>query len=78
MEMKSLRVTAEGQVTIPRGIREALGISAGTEADFVEEGGRFYIVKTEQPSATGKFGKLRGIASAKVTTDEILCLTREP
>ncbi len=73
-----MRVTTEGRVTIPRGIRKALNISAGTEVDFVEENGRYYIVKREQPKTTGKFGKLRGIATAKMTTDEILSLMREP
>jgi AbrB family looped-hinge helix DNA binding protein len=72
-----VRITTKGQVTIPRNIREALGISPETEIDFVEDGGRFYIVKTDEPNATGKFRKLRGIASAGMTTDEILSLTRE-
>ena len=72
-----MRVTTKGQVTIPRDIREALGISAETEIDFIEDGGRFYIVKTNEPSVTGVFSKLRGIASAKMSTDEIINLTRE-
>ncbi len=72
-----MRVTTKGQVTIPRDIREALGISPETEIDFVNDGGRFYIVKTEEPKATGKFRKFRGIASAKMSTDEIMSLTRE-
>ncbi|MCF6337730.1 MAG: AbrB/MazE/SpoVT family DNA-binding domain-containing protein [Gammaproteobacteria bacterium] len=72
-----MRVTTKGQVTIPRDIREALGISPETEIDFIEDNGRFYIVKTEEPRMTGKFRKLRGIASAKMSTDEIMSLTRE-
>ena len=72
-----MRVTSKGQVTIPRGVREALGISPETEIDFVEDGGRFYIVKTDEPNSTGKFRKLRGIATAKMSTDEIMNLTRK-
>ena len=72
-----MRVTTKGQVTIPRDIREALGISPETEIDFVEDRGRFYIVKTSEPKMTGKFSKFRGIASAKMSTDEIMSLTRE-
>jgi len=72
-----MRVTTKGQVTIPRDIREALGISPETEINFVEDSGRFYIVKTEEPDMTGKFKKLRGIASAGMSTDEIMSLTRE-
>ncbi len=71
-----MRVTTKGQVTIPRNIRETLGISPETEIDFVEDDGRFYIVKTNEPSNIGKFKKLRGIASVKMTTDEIMRLTR--
>ena len=72
-----MRVTTKGQVTIPRDIREALGISPETEIDFVENGGRFYIVKTDEPVVKRKFRKLRGIASVKMSTDEIMSLTRE-
>ena len=72
-----MRVTTKGQVTIPRSVREALGISSETEIDFIEDGGRFYITKTNEPSATGKFSKLRGIASSKMSTDEIMSLTRD-
>jgi len=72
-----MRVTTKGQVTIPRDIREALGISPETEIDFIEDDGRFYLVKTVEPRMTGKFSKLRGIASAKMSTDEIIKLTRE-
>jgi antitoxin PrlF len=71
-----MRVTTKGQVTIPRDVRETLGISAEAEIDFVEEDGKFYIVKTNQPSVTGKFKKFRGISTAKLTTDEIMSLTR--
>jgi len=72
-----MRVTTKGQVAIPRAIREALGISPETEIDFVEDSGRFYIVKTGEPNVTGKFGKFRGIASAKISTDGIMNFTRE-
>ncbi len=72
-----MRVTTKGQVTIPRGVREALGIVPETEIDFIEDDGRFYIVKTDEPKIQGKFKKLRGIATAKMSTDEIMSLTRE-
>jgi AbrB family looped-hinge helix DNA binding protein len=40
-----MRVTTKGQVTIPQGIREKLGIFPSSEIDFIEEKGRVYIVK---------------------------------
>ena len=75
--MEAMRVTTKGQVTIPRSIREVLGIVPETEIDFREDNGRFYIVKTDKPIITGKFKKFRGIATAKMSTNEILNLTRE-
>ena len=72
-----MRVTKKGQVTIPRNVREVLGITPETEIDFIEENGKFYIIKSESPKVTGKFKKFRGIATAEMSTDEIMNLTRE-
>jgi hypothetical protein len=45
--------------------------------DFVEEKDRIYMVKrTGEPKKTHKLRKLRGIANVKMTTDEIMALTR--
>jgi hypothetical protein len=48
-----------------------------TDIDFREDNGRFYIVKISTPKKTKRLNKLRGIATAKMTTDEIMNLTRE-
>jgi AbrB family looped-hinge helix DNA binding protein len=72
-----MRVTTKGQVTIPQEIREKLGITPAVEIDFIEEKDRVYLVKRKgQPKRTHKFKKLRGIANVKMTTDEIMALTR--
>ncbi len=72
-----MRVTTKGQVTIPQHIREKLGITPATEVDFVEEKGRIFLVKRKEEKATiRKFAKLRGLATVKMTTDEIMALTR--
>ncbi len=72
-----MKVTTKGQVTIPQNVRETLGITPQTEIQFVEDNGKFYIVKVDGPEEKGKFGKFRGIATAKMSTNEILALTRE-
>jgi AbrB family looped-hinge helix DNA binding protein len=72
-----MRVTTKGQVTIPRNVREKLGIVPQTNIDFLEDQGRFYIVKTTKTKRTNKFTKFRGIATSRMSTDEILKLTRE-
>ncbi|MGV6851855.1 MAG: AbrB/MazE/SpoVT family DNA-binding domain-containing protein, partial [bacterium] len=60
-----------------RNIRETLGITPETEVDFQEDNGRFYIVKSNTAKPSGKFKKLRGIATANMSTDEIMALTRQ-
>jgi len=72
-----MRVTTKGQVTIPQEIREKLGITPAVEIDFIEEKDRVYLVKRKgKPKKNNKFEKLRGIAKVKMTTDEIMALTR--
>jgi AbrB family looped-hinge helix DNA binding protein len=72
-----MRVTTKGQVTIPQPIREKLGIVPSSEIDFVEEEGKVYIVKKKGSSLDRSvFRKLRGIASVKMSTEEIMSLTR--
>ena len=72
-----MRVTTKGQVTIPQHIREKLGITPATEVDFVEDKGRIFLVKRKGgKAAMRKFAKLRGSATVKMTTDEIMALTR--
>ena len=72
-----MRVTTKGQVTIPQHIRQKLGITPATEVDFVEEEGRVFLVKLKGTKAAArKFAKLRGVANVKMTTDEIMALTR--
>ena len=73
-----MRVTTKGQVTIPQHIREKLGIVPYTDVEFVEEKDRVYIVKKERPrNQNSRFKKLRGIATVRMTTDEIMALTRD-
>jgi AbrB family looped-hinge helix DNA binding protein len=73
-----MRVTTKGQVTIPIDRREKLGITPDTEVDFLQEGDRVFLVKRKGTAhATRRFKKLRGIAIVKMTTDEIMALTRD-
>ena len=72
-----MRVTTKGQVTIPLEIRKKLNITPATEVDFIiGEDGRVYLVKSSKPAKNNRFGKLRGIATVKMTTEEIMALTR--
>jgi AbrB family looped-hinge helix DNA binding protein len=63
------KVAERGQVTIPKALRERLGIFPGTVLDFFEEQGRLIAKKTEALDAVdkvfGRFGRRRN-------TDDIL------
>jgi len=71
-----MRVTIKGQVTIPQHIREKLGIRPSAEVDFIEEKNRVILVKRAEGKVNRKFSKLRGAATVKMTTEEIMALTR--
>ena len=75
-------VTTKGQVTIPKEVRDLLGIAPGSLVRFeVAEDGRVVLskVSNEGPATRppSRFAKLRGRASAGVTTEEIMALMRD-
>ena len=51
----AVSVTSKGQVTIPKRVRKALGITPGTKVEFDVEGGgaRLTVVKVAKPSEVG-------------------------
>jgi len=73
-----MRVTSKGQVTIPIEIRESLGIVPHSEVEFVEEGGQVVLRRKAAPSARGRrlVEAIRGKSTVKMTTDQIMALTR--
>ena len=72
-----MRVTTKGQVTIPLKIRQKLKIKPASEVNFIiSQDGRVYIEKAKSDSTRERFSKLRGVATIKMTTEEIMALTR--
>lgn len=70
-----MRVTVKGQVTIPRKIRERLGIHPGSKVAFIEnERGEIVLHLKEKVS---RFSRVRGTADTGMSTDEIMKLTRD-
>jgi len=55
--MAKTRITTKGQVTIPKEVRERLGLRPGDELEFIEEGGVFRLRKRVDPEV---FKKYRG------------------
>jgi antitoxin PrlF len=70
-------VTSKGQVTIPKRVRELLGIGPGSMIDF-ERGkdGRIVLVKVGRKTRPNRFARLRGHAGKGLSTDQIMAMTR--
>lgn len=73
-----MRVTEKGQVTIPKDLRDALGIGAGTDVEFERDGDTIVVRKTNVENGRGRqlVERLRGRGDVAMTTDEIMALTR--
>jgi len=70
-------VTSKGQVTIPKPLRDLLGIEPGSRVDFeLMADGRVVLVKTEGERPKSRFEALRGRAGPGLSTAEIMALTR--
>jgi AbrB family looped-hinge helix DNA binding protein len=82
-----MRVTTKGQVTIPKQIRDHLGIGPGSEVEFVatDEGARLVAVNENlsEEEASRRFsdvlGRMAGTLDlAGMTTDEYMVWLRGP
>jgi AbrB family looped-hinge helix DNA binding protein len=70
-------VTTKGQVTIPKPVRDRLGIKPGSTVDFeLAPDGSVVLVKRGAGRRRSRFEALRGRAGKGLTTDEIMALTR--
>jgi antitoxin PrlF len=72
-----MRVTEKGQVTIPKELRDELGIAPGTEVEFANEDG-VLVVRKAAGSSRGRavVDRLRRRGDVALSTDEIMALTR--
>lgn len=72
-----MRLTSKGQVTIPLGIRKRLGLMPNTEVEFDVVGESVRIRKAKKQSRGREIVEhLRGTGTSRMTTDEIMALTR--
>ena len=72
-------LTSKGQVTIPKKIREYLGLKVGAPVTFQRlDNGEIAIrsLKTHPKPRTSTFARLRGRATVRMSTEDILALTR--
>ena len=73
-----MRITSKGQVTIPIEFREQLGLLPHTEVEFTVVGDTLRVRRARGRRGRGDavVAQLRGRATAGLTTDEIMALTR--
>jgi AbrB family looped-hinge helix DNA binding protein len=69
-------VTSKGQVTIPKPIRDHLGLKTGAAVDFVLNAAGEIVLRAGVRQPRSRFAKIRGRATVKMRTEDILLLTR--
>ena len=70
-------VTSKGQVTIPKPIRDHLGIVPGSQVAFRRAAdGSIVIEKADGTQQPSRFSKVIGSAGPGPSTDEIMALLR--
>ncbi len=70
-------LTIKGQVTIPKLVRDRLGVKPGDEVAFeMAADGRVTIAKAKGKPKASRFEALRGHAGKGMTTAQIMALTR--
>ncbi len=75
----STNMTSKGQVTVPKSVREYLGLKPGAAVSFERLPGGQVVLQparrsTRRPQSV--FARLRGRATVRMKTEEILALTR--
>jgi AbrB family looped-hinge helix DNA binding protein len=69
-------ITSKGQVTIPKRVRDALGLKPGSKVQIdIAQSGEATIRRAGKP-ARSQFAAVRGRLKDPLTTDEIMALLR--
>ena len=73
-----MRVTRKGQVTIPLDVRRKVGILPDTDVEFAVRGNTVILKKASGKGRRGTrlIQSMRGRATSRLTTDQIMALTR--
>lgn len=71
--MRELSVTSKGQVTIPKDVRQALGITTGTRVKIMTEGAsaRLTVARKLKPSRVEDGPKICGYHGPTLTLDDM-------
>jgi AbrB family looped-hinge helix DNA binding protein len=75
----STNLTVKGQVTVPKSVRDYLGLKPGSAVTFERLPSGEVVLRPARrraKTASSRFAKLRGRATIRMKTHEILALTR--
>ena len=74
-----MKISTKGQITIPQEFREKLRLFPECEIEFVLDGDLLIIRKVKDKKTRGRslIERMKNKSEVKMTTDEILKLTRE-
>jgi len=73
-----MRITSKGQVTIPKEMRDRFGLQPEIEVEFIAEGNALRLVRSPgSRRGSSLVKKMRGMATSRMSTDEIMALTRK-
>ena len=74
-------MTTKGQITIPKKIRDSVGLGPGSRVDFfVDEEGRIFLKAMPPARSNGqpdRFDRARGKASRGWSTERLMALLRD-
>lgn len=73
-----MKITSKGQVTIPLAIRQRAGLLPETEVEFTLQGAAVVLRKVRGVRRRGArlVQAMRGKGTTRMTTDQIMALTR--
>lgn len=72
------KVMAKGQITIPKDVREVLGVTNGDRVSFIVEGNTVRIVNSAVYAMQVLQSEMAGEAERSgLTSDEVIALARE-
>jgi AbrB family looped-hinge helix DNA binding protein len=73
------QLTSKGQVTVPKSVRDYLGLKAGSAVTFEKVASGEIVMRPTKKSKQTRgsvFARMRGRATVRMRTEEILALTR--
>lgn len=73
-----MKISTDGQVTIPQEIRDRLGLQPDTEVELTVVDGGVMVRKVEEKLGDFRsyLDSIRGTLKCGMTTDEVMALTR--